>query len=117
MLASETMRPSEATHLWKGLATCRDDFALACENITELVCPEMREQALMIAMVMRQAHGENRACSLITPDRQLARRVTSELTRWDIDVDDSAGEPLAGTEQGIFFRLIGDVMRACSAGA
>jgi ATP-dependent helicase/nuclease subunit B len=114
VLASETMRPSEATHLWKGLATCRDDFALACENITELVCPEMREQALMIAMVMRQAHGENRACSLITPDRQLARRVTSELTRWDIDVDDSAGEPLAGTEQGIFFRLIGD---ACGPAA
>jgi len=109
LLASETMRPSEATHLWKDLATCRREFQLACENITELVCPEMREQALMIAMLMRQAHDEDRACSLITPDRQLARRVTSELKRWEIHVDDSAGEPLAGTEQGIFFRLVSEV--------
>lgn len=109
LLASEVMRPSETTHLWKDLATHRHEFELACENITELVCPEMREQALMIAMAMRQAHGENRACSLITPDRQLARRVTSELARWDIHVDDSAGEPLANTEPGIFFRLVGEV--------
>ncbi|WP_108879910.1 double-strand break repair protein AddB [Anderseniella sp. Alg231-50] len=109
VLASETMRPSEATHLWKNLASCSDKFRLACQGITELVCPEMREQALMIAMLMRKAHDEHRPCSLITPDRQLARRVTSELTRWDIHVDDSAGEPLAGTEQGIFFRLVADV--------
>ncbi len=114
LLASEVMRPSEATHLWKSLATYRSEFDLACENITELVCPEMREQALVIALLMRQAHDENRHCSLITPDRQLARRVTSELQRWDLHVDDSAGEPLAGTEQGIFFRLISE---ACAPGA
>ncbi len=109
LLASETMRPSEATHLWKDLASCRAEFSLACQTVCELVCPEMREQALMIAMLMRRSHDENRACSLITPDRQLARRVAAELARWDIHVDDSAGEPLAGTEQGIFFRLVGEV--------
>ncbi len=109
LLASEVMRPSETTHLWKDLETLSGEFDLACENITELVCPEMREQALMIAMLMRQAHDADRGCSLITPDRQLARRVTSELKRWDIHVDDSAGEPLAGTQQGIFFRLAGEV--------
>ncbi len=109
LLASETMRPSEATHLWKDLASRHSEFKLACGTVCELVCPEMREQALMIAMLMRQAHDENRACSLITPDRQLARRVASELARWDVHVDDSAGEPLAGTEQGIFFRLVGEV--------
>lgn len=109
LLASEAMRPSDTTHLWKDLANCRDEFELACENMTELVGLEVREQALMIAMLMRQAQDEDRDCSLITPDRQLARRVTSELKRWDIHVDDSAGEPLAGTEQGIFFRLVSEV--------
>ena len=59
VLASETMRPSEATHLWKDLASHRDEFKLACDTITELVCPEMREQALMIALLMRQAHDEH----------------------------------------------------------
>jgi ATP-dependent helicase/nuclease subunit B len=109
VLASETMRPSEATHLWKGLASHREGFRLACDAISELVCPEMREQALMIGLLMRKAHDEHRACSLVTPDRQLARRVTSELARWNIQVDDSAGEALSGTEQGIFFRLVADV--------
>ncbi len=109
MLASETMRPSEATHLWKDLAGHREEFSLACAAITELVCPEMREQALVIALLMRQAHDEHRACSLITPDRQLARRVTSELERWGIQVDDSAGQPLSNTEPGIFFRLVAEV--------
>ena len=112
LLASEVMRPSETTHLWKDLANCKSEFELACKNITELVCPEVREQALMIAMLMRKAHDEDRGCSLITPDRQLARRVTSELKRWDVHVDDSAGEPLVGTEQGIFFSPCQRGMRA-----
>ena len=33
--------------------------------------------------------------ALVTPDRGLARRVAVELSRWGIDVDDSAGRPLA----------------------
>jgi ATP-dependent helicase/nuclease subunit B len=43
---------------------------------------------------------------LITPDRDLARRVGAELKRWNIDVDDSGGEPLGRTAQGTFARLV-----------
>ena len=44
--------------------------------------------------------------ALITYDRNLARRVSAELERFDIKVDDSAGIPLSLTSIGIFLRLI-----------
>src|SRR3546814_11626368 len=43
---------------------------------------------------------------LVTPDRALARRVSAELRRWDIEVDDSAGVPLGETPTGAFLRLL-----------
>jgi len=111
VLASETMRPSESTHLWRDIAKRKDQFQLACEGIIEIVCPELREQALTIALLMRKALDENRDCSLVTPDRRLARRVSSELERWNIHVDDSAGEVLSELAPGIFFRLVAEVCR------
>ena len=43
---------------------------------------------------------------LVTPSRRLARRVKAELWRWSIEVNDTAGEPLAETAAGGFLRLI-----------
>ena len=42
-------------------------------------------------------HSKRRAqtAALVTPDRNLARRVAAELRRWDIAIDNSAGRPLA----------------------
>ncbi len=42
----------------------------------------------------------------MTPDRDLARRVAGELRRWGIEIDDSAGMPLANTPPGVFLRLV-----------
>ena len=42
----------------------------------------------------------------VTPDRGLARRVAAELTRWDITIDDSAGERLSRTPPGAFLSLL-----------
>jgi ATP-dependent helicase/nuclease subunit B len=78
----------------------------ACQSIRWLEAPDMREQALMIALAMRKALHENRHCALITPDRQLARRVSAELARWNVHVDDSAGEPLSMHPAGVFFELV-----------
>ena len=62
-----------------------------------------REEALVIALALRQTlETEGRTAALVTPDRNLARRVAAELTRWDIAIDDSAGRPLAHTSAGAF---------------
>src|SRR6185295_4615046 len=46
----------------------------------------------------------------------LARRVAVELKRWKIEVDDSAGRPLARTPPGILARLVAEVaLGGCEA--
>ncbi|MBS3961867.1 MAG: double-strand break repair protein AddB [Sandarakinorhabdus sp.] len=59
------------------------------------------EEALVIAITLRQVvERPGRTAALVTPDRTLARRVTVQLERFGIDIDDSAGEPLADTLPG-----------------
>ena len=41
--------------------------------------------------------SEDSQAALITPDRNLARRVGAELARFGIEADDSAGTPLSST--------------------
>ena len=47
--------------------------------------------------------------ALVTPNRSLARRVAAELKRWQIDIDDSAGEPLSKSVPGRFLSLVAEV--------
>ncbi|MEO5373789.1 MAG: double-strand break repair protein AddB [Alphaproteobacteria bacterium] len=78
----------------------------ALEGVERIDCPGPREEALAIALLMRETlEFEGRTAALITPDRALARRVVAELGRWDIVIDDSAGRPLAETPPGVFLRL------------
>ncbi len=50
----------------------------------------------------------------MTPDRDLARRVGAELTRFGIEIDDSAGEPLSASAYGT---LASRIIAAATAGA
>jgi len=54
---------------------------------------------------------------LVTPDRVLARRVAGELRRWNIEIDDSAGRPLAATPPAVFLRLAAAVIAEQTAPA
>jgi ATP-dependent helicase/nuclease subunit B len=78
----------------------------ALEGVTIIEATDAREEALSIALALREALHENKTAALVTPDRALARRVRAELTRWEIDIDDSAGLPLADSEAGRLARLI-----------
>ena len=70
-------------------------------------------EAGVIALVLREALEEpGKTATLVTPDRALARRVGSELARWDIAVDDSAGRPLAHTPPGTFLCLLAEAADA-----
>ena len=100
---SEVMRPAATSHAWR---TMVGFDASAVAGITRLDCPAPREEAEAVALIMREAlEQKSRTCALVTPDRGLAERVTAELKRWDIDVDDSAGRPLHQTPPGAFLRL------------
>jgi ATP-dependent helicase/nuclease subunit B len=82
------------------------DIKAAVAGITRIDSPGPREEAAVIALVMRRAlEDKEKTAALVTPDRGLARRVAAELARWGIEVDDSAGLPLAQTPPGSFLRL------------
>src|SRR5690606_30698309 len=71
-----------------------------------------REEAAAIAIALRLAlehpgpGGQPSQAALITPDRNLARRVTAELARFGIPTDDTAGTPLSATPQGMLIQLL-----------
>src|SRR6185503_15549889 len=59
------------------------------------------EEAQAVALALREALEEpGRTAALVTPDRNLARRVSAHLRRWGIEADDSAGRPLSQTPPG-----------------
>ena len=65
-----------------------------------------REEALALAVALREVlETPGRTAALVTPDRELARRVRGELLRWSIEVVDTAGEPFSGRPLGVFARL------------
>ncbi|MGL4727769.1 MAG: double-strand break repair protein AddB [Bosea sp. (in: a-proteobacteria)] len=100
-LVSDALRPANTTHRWREAPF---DIAHAVEALAEAAIIEAsdeREEALAIAIALREAVEEPEAhAALVTPDRGLAQRVAIELARWNIEVDDSAGKSLARSLPG-----------------
>jgi len=103
-LIAEVMRPAETTQAWRTLKRIPKDTLAGVERVD---CADSAEEACVIALILRHAlETPEKTATLITSDRSLARRVAAELRRWDIEIDDSAGESLAQTTPGGFLRLI-----------
>ena len=106
---SEIMRPAIVSDDWRLLNT-QSIPAQAWQNIEIIENHTQRDEALTIALKMREVLlVPEKTAALITYDRNLARRVASELARFDILIDDSAGIPLNLTPVGIFLRLLLEV--------
>ncbi|MGE3147447.1 MAG: double-strand break repair protein AddB [Pseudorhodoplanes sp.] len=108
-LLSEALRPAATTEHWQTrLKTTHFETRTrhALDRVTVIEAANPEEEALAIAVALREVleHREKIA-ALVTPDRNLARRVRIALERWNVAVDDSAGEPLDETPAGIFARL------------
>ena len=107
-LVSLSLLPPDATHLW---ASGKPDVALALEDVTEISAANEVQEALAIAVALKDAleHGHTPA-ALVTADRTLARRVSAELERFGIRADDSGGTPLSHTAPGALFQLMLDAV-------
>ena len=57
-------------------------------------------------MCLRGAVEAGKSACLISPDRDLTRRVAAALDRWGIRPDDSAGQPLQQTAPGRLLRMV-----------
>ncbi|MBA3666206.1 MAG: PD-(D/E)XK nuclease family protein [Sphingomonas sp.] len=74
-------------------------------RVAELADPASEAQAIAIAL--REAlQTPGRTAALVTPDRNLAARVSAHLMRWGIEADDSAGLPLSKSPAGTLLLAI-----------
>ncbi|MFG1391822.1 double-strand break repair protein AddB [Xanthobacter agilis] len=117
-LLSEAMRQAETSDLWSRLPE-RLPPAVRAEATTRLTVVEAddpRQEALAIALLLRESlERPGETAALVTPDRDLARRVVSEMARFGVRVDDSAGMPLAEAPMGRLARLVARVpAEACA---
>lgn len=95
------------SHKWEGLRP--SERRLSGIRLAELADPAAEAQA--IALALRSAlETPGKTAALITPDRQLASRVSALLARWEIEADDSAGRVLSTTAPGTL--LLGIVSAA-----
>lgn len=94
---ANAMAAPKFSHKWETLKPA--ERRLSGVRLAELPVPAAEAQA--IALALREAlETPGKTAALITPDRQLARRVSALLARWGIEADDSAGKPLSETPAG-----------------
>lgn len=105
------LRPAEATDEWLDLIAKMTEgdagLAAATKGLSLVEADNEESEATVIAALFREtAETEEETAVLVTPDRNLARRVALKMQRWGILVDDSAGVPFANSRCGTFLRLV-----------
>ncbi|MDR3531488.1 MAG: double-strand break repair protein AddB [Rhodopila sp.] len=100
-LLSRTLLPASALDDWM------DRGPVSLDGLSRLKAADQQQEAQAIALVLREAlETPGARAALVTPDRDLAGRVTAALLRFGIVADDSAGEPLADSPPAVFLRLL-----------
>ncbi|WP_130731429.1 double-strand break repair protein AddB [Komagataeibacter xylinus] len=101
-LLARALLPAHALAGWR-----EPGAPVMADGLSVLRSTDQQEEAAAIAMVLRQVLEQpGRRAALVTPDRALAGRVATELVRWGVIADDSAGESLLTIPQTAFLRLI-----------
>jgi len=113
-LLRETLRPAPTTDAWRALAENGGGaIADGLQNLSLVTAADPAQEALAIALALREClEVSGKTAALVTPDRNLARRVAAEMTRWGVAIDDSAGRPLAHTAAGAFLCLVAEAVDA-----
>ncbi|HVX82641.1 MAG TPA: double-strand break repair protein AddB [Devosiaceae bacterium] len=84
----------------------------ALAGLSILAAPGEDLEARAIAIAAREAIAAGQSVGIVSPDRNLARRIAAELARHGIEVDDSAGTPLFQSAAG---RLVRSLLAVAAA--
>ncbi|MCQ2966181.1 MAG: double-strand break repair protein AddB [Alphaproteobacteria bacterium] len=103
-LLTEIMRPAKTTDQWQKM---KKFSAEDINHASFMICENQQQEAMAIALALREVleHPEKTA-ALVTPDRNLAKRVVNIMKRWDVELDDSAGKSLVMTKLGAYLALV-----------
>ena len=105
-VVSLALRPAPVTDQWLVEGPDLPDLPEAMAGVTLMDSATPRQEALAIALILRDAAEHGTPAALISPDRVLTRQVAAALDRWGIRPDDSAGVPLNQTAPGRFLRHV-----------
>jgi ATP-dependent helicase/nuclease subunit B len=91
------MLPAPLTGVWQEIG----ERERVLRDVTALEAANPAQEAQAIAIALREVlETPGRTAALVTPDRDLAARVSAHLRRWGVDADDSAGRPLSQLPPG-----------------
>ena len=115
-LINEALRPAEETADWlhviaglkaEGAGSGVDTVAEGLSGLSLISARTEEEAATAAALLLREAlETPGRTAALVTPDQDLARRVSAKLGRWGVVPDSSAGVSLAATPAGTLASLL-----------
>lgn len=101
--------PSELSDRWHDLPANERRAA----DIQRYPARTQDEEAQAIAILAREAiETPLRRVAIVTPDRDLAARISAHLARWGIRADDSAGQPLSLTPPGTLLLAMAAAVQA-----
>ncbi|MDR3475424.1 MAG: double-strand break repair protein AddB [Devosia sp.] len=107
---------ADATARWVAERQALDStLPTALDGLEVLAAPGEDIEARAIAIAARDALAKGQTVGIVSPDRNLARRIAAELRRFDIDVDDAAGAPLFQAPAGRLARtVLGAAVEDCA---
>ncbi len=108
---SVALRPAATSDSWRDWAvaikTNRPALDAALDKVALVEAMDEEREADAVALKIRETiDTPGKTAFLVTPDRDLSRRVAMKLRRWNIIVDDSAGVPFANSPCGTYLRLV-----------
>ena len=106
VLVNHALALTKDTARWAEHRMSATDLAVASQGLTMIRARNEDEEARAVALAARQALEERKTVGIVTPDRNLARRIAAELLRFDVVVDDAAGAPLFQSATGRLLRQI-----------
>lgn len=98
--------PEDTANWPQARAAIAPDLPAATKGMTILTARTADEEARAIALAARDGLAQGKTVGIVSPDRNLARRIAAELLRFDLEVDDAAGSPLFHAPAGRLVRQI-----------
>ena len=106
ILVNRALALTRDTAGWAVNRLSADELEQAGQALAVIAARNEDEEARAIALAARDTLAQGRTVGIVTPDRNLARRIAAELRRFDIRVDDAAGAPLFQSAAGRLVREI-----------
>lgn len=105
-LVNRALALTKDTARWPAQRLTQLEIGMACDGLSIIRGRNEDEEARAVALAARDTLARGKSVGIVTPDRNLARRIAAELRRFDIAVDDAAGTPLFQSAAGRLLRQI-----------